>query len=194
MVTGYRYSLDENDNIYIIKVSAESYEKSRYDYAGCECICESITNANTGVEVNQAELCGYENRKVCYKVGEKIPGKCWFYLRYDDLFLRYLTKSGNRIVLARPKKLHMKGKIGEYLIECGCTAKEVADDMQITEKELSEMLYLAKTMEAGYEQTRISLKILDSINHVHSRKVESGEIIPGWKKYLQRGADSNGDR
>ena len=127
MVTGYRYSLDENRNIYIIKVSAESYEKNIGDYDSCECICESITNANTGVEVNQAELCGYMNRIVFYKVGEKIPGKCWFFLRYDDLFRRYLTKSGNRIALAQPKQLHMNGKIDEYLIECGCTKKEVAD-------------------------------------------------------------------
>lgn len=182
MITGYRYSLDENGNIYIIKVSAESYEKNIVDYDSCECICESITDANTGEKMNQAELCGYMDWKVCYKVGEKIPGKCWFFLRYDDLFRTYLTKSGNRIVLAKPKQLYMNGKIGEFLIECGCTVKEVADDMQITEKELSEMLYLAKTLEAGYEQTRISAKILVSINHVYSRKVKSGEIIPGWEK------------
>lgn len=187
-MTGYRYSVDVDDNIYIIRVSAESYEKNIFDYDSCECICESITNANTGVEVNQAELCGYMNQKIRYKVGEKIPGKCWFFLHYDDLFRSYLKKNGDRIVLAKPKLLHMNGKVGEYLIECGCTKKEVADDLQITEKELSKMIQLAKTLKPGFEQTRISAKILVSINHVYSRKLENGEIIPGWKKILTEGS------
>ena len=186
MITGYRYSVDDDDNIYIIKISAESYEKRLYDCESSECICESITDANTGEAVNQADLHGYMNWKVCYKVGEKIPGRCWFFLNYDDLFRSYLAKVGNRIVLAQPKRLHMNGKIGEYLIECGCTIKEVADDLQITEKELSEMIYLARTLEPGYKQTKISASILVAINHVYSRKLENGEIKPAWERYLEQ--------
>lgn len=89
---GYRYGKNKNDEIFFVKLCAKDEQKGNFDWKSAECICLTITNANTGEEVEQATLRGVRNTYVEYRKNKEILGMCWFYHDLSSVISTYLGK------------------------------------------------------------------------------------------------------
>lgn len=186
-MTGYRYSVDDNGTVYIIKLTAQAAKKEypgTLVYQSENCICESITNPNTGEELEQMNLSGVRRISVLYIKGKTIPGKCWFCPSVDALYhLNYLSKGKDGLVKAKPKG-SLYDVLDSWIEDCELTHDEVAAEMKISTAELLEEINRIKQIDSINEQEVEAASIVAATNLLYSRKVDSGEIIPGWKKFL----------
>ena len=192
MATGYRYAEDADGNVFIIKLNAphEKLYNSRMEtYCSTNCICESIRNADTGEEVEQATLRGVKKVFLTYTKGELIPGDlCWYFHSVDKIYQYYVTK------YEEGTKTYAKGadlykKLDDYiLVTCELTFDEVAAELQVSKEDLIDKLYHLKVDKwLSHEQREQAGKpILDAVDAIRRRKIENGEMIPGWKRYLMK--------
>lgn len=186
---GYRYGLDESNAVWIVKLSAPHEEVECHREPGFyfseNCICLSITNANTGEETDTLSLTGELHRPIQYRKGETLPGKTWYVHSVDMLFSS--DPAMNLLLKDKQGKIY-KGKIAyrkmdEFITECGqCTLEEISKELHITMAELLQKIEYLK--EGHADEDEIAKPLIDASNAIHSRKVDSGEIIPGWKKFL----------
>lgn len=144
---GYRYSVDRNGEIFIIKLQAKdeqpghNYTGDPIDWRSNECICLSITNANTGEEVEQATLRGIRKNYVEYRKNEKIPGMCWF--MHDPGQLSWLHqdhRTGETY-----ESFFLYRKLDYMMTECYKVQPEaVAAELHISTQELWQRIELLK--------------------------------------------------
>lgn len=186
---GYRYSQDDKD-IYIIKISY-SKDREKYDaftrrnslppvWFHCDnCLCLTITNANTGEEKEQISLFGMHRNYVEYRKNSVIPGETWYVHNFDDLFRKEYAM--NLLKKAKDGTIYV-GKTGYEKLEemlnelCHCSLDEAAKEMCITRDELVSRLEWLK--EGHVNEDDIAKPIIEAGNAVYRRKVENGEIIP----------------
>lgn len=197
-MTGYRYSIDPDGNVYIIELSySEDKEKPDHFLAKnnlpeiwfhcADCICLSIKNANTGEEKEEISLYGMHHNYVTYKKNCIIPGETWYVHDFFDLF-REDECSINLLLKAKDGTIY-KGRPGYKVLEkmvtdlCSCSVSELAEEMQISEEDLQRMFEWLK--EGHSDEKRIAQPIIDAGNAIYKRKLESGKIEPEWKKYLR---------
>ena len=187
-MTGYRFSVDDKGTVYIIKLTAPVAKK---EYPGAliyhseNCICESITNPNTGEELEQMNLSGILRTSVLYTKGKTIPGECWFCPSVDALYrLNYLSKGKDGLVKDQPPNRTLYDVLDSWIENCELTHDEVAAEMKISTTELLERINRIKQIDSISEQEVEAASIVAATNLLYSRKVDSGEIIPGWKKFL----------
>ena len=193
MAVGWRYSLAGNA-VYIIQLSAQEEEtecgrEPGYFFSD-NCLCLSITNANTGEEQETIIASGEMHREIEYRKGAKIPGKCWYVHSYEDLFTTAPTGGDSLLSKAFDGTIY-KGSIlyrrfDRMIAEYESSVEEVAAEMNIAPRELQEKLdYLKK---GQVNEKEIGKPILDAINRIYSRKVDNGELVPGYMKlFRERG-------
>ncbi len=184
---GYRYSVDDKGTVYIIKLIAP-HEIKDYPatiiYHSDNCICESITNANTGNDIKQALLHGVRRNSVLYTKGEIIPGTCWFCHSVEDLYkLNYLFKGKDGLVKTKPT-FSLYDILDKYIDDEELTRDEVAAEMKISTAELLERINRIKQIHSIDKQKTEAAPIMSAISILHARKVQSGEIMSGLDKYL----------
>lgn len=190
---GYRFSVDDADNVYIIKLYApiEIEDKAkrlgtREYYSKNGCICLSITNANTGEEVENALLQGVRKTFVQYEKDKEIPGCCWYCASVEDLLHSYLHRDEDTGLIRYGGGDLYKQMDNYILYTADVHFHEVAEEMHITTDELIEKLnYLKKTKFTSLEEKEAAGKpILDATGAVTTRKIKNGELLPGWKRHL----------
>ena len=134
--TGYRYSKDENGTIYIIELIAEDEQPgSLYegDYKSENCVCVSITDVNTGEKIEQGLLCGIHGKYVKYKIGERIPGMCWFMHTKEQLSWLYKDSRTGEIY----ESFFIYRELEHMMRNCyKLQPEEVANELQISAEEL----------------------------------------------------------
>lgn len=115
---GYRYSMDEEDNLFIIKLLARDERPDGDDiWKSNHCVCLSITNANTGKEEDRALLRGVRGKYIDYRKNQKIPGGvCWYYHTEEALYKSYLLRGTDGVTclafsVRKLKDLILKGDI-----------------------------------------------------------------------------------
>ncbi len=188
-VIGFRFSVDEDEEVYIITISApnERKEFTNYQYFYSDnCRCISIKNATTGQERTEAVLSGVRNNKILYRKGDILPGKTWYTHSVDELFKRLLKTDKDGRVLYHDKGKYMLTCLNEAIIELfQASHKEVADEMHISLDDLKQKIKFCENNSKSQEADITAKCIIAAGNAVYRRKLKSGEIEPGWKKYLK---------
>lgn len=189
-VIGYRFSVDEHEEVYIITVSApnEQREITNHSYFYSEnCRCISIKNATTGQECDEAVLSGIRRNKVLYRKDEILPGKTWYVHSVDELFQRFLNTDTDGQVIYHDKGQLIVARIEEAISDlCQASLEEVADEMRISLDDLQQQIEFCKRNTKSQEAHKTADSILAAGSNVYNRKLKNGEIEPGWKKYLKK--------
>ena len=185
---GYRFSVDKDKNTYIIKLNApnEGIIKRGIEFSQVGCVCLSITNVNTEEEIDKALLQGVQKVWVKYEKNREIPGRCWFCDSTDALFHRYLRRD-EFTGLIRYGGGSLYRRLRDYILhEANLQLQEIAEEMNITTEELTaKILFLENSEFISYKEMEEAGKpILDATNAVTQRKIQNGEMLPGWKRYL----------
>lgn len=134
--------MNSGGEIFIIKLQAYDAQYSEFwcDYESDNCVCLSITNANTGEEVEQATLRGIRNNYVEYRKNEKIPGRCWFMKTVDDLTWLHKDSSTGEIY----QSFYLYRILDEMLEVYKQQPEAVAAELHISTEELWRRIVILK--------------------------------------------------
>lgn len=185
-VTGYRYATDKKGKYWIIKLSALKEEPAYHNVPGYEnefvsddCICESITEIETGQEEKSMVLYGALGRQIEYTKGEKIGGGLvWYCHSKEDLYKNYLcfSKKGNTY-----KPSFLADKMDYMITEVyKRTYEEVATEMCISADALRNRIAKLKERLGEKEDDDLLYPILAALKRMGKNK--------------QMGDDSNVDK
>ena len=162
---GYRYSVNRSGDIFIIKLRAYDVQDCYCDSKSDNCVCLSITNANTGEEVEQATLRGIRKNYVEYRKNEKIPGMCWFKKTADDLSV-WLHKDNSTGEIYESCFLYRK--LDEMMKIYKQQPEAVAAELRISTEELWRRIVILKAgckdkeEQWGYQILRAMQKLAES--------------------------------
>lgn len=188
-VIGYRFSVDEHEEVYIITVSAPNEQREFPDHSyfySENCRCISIKNATTCQECDEAVLSGVRSNKVLYRKDEILPGKTWYVHSVDELFQLYLNIDTDGQVIYHDKGQIIVARIEKAISDlCQASLEEVADELRISLDDLHQQIEFCKRNNKSQEAYNTAVSILAAGDAVYNRKLKSGKIEPGWKKYLK---------
>lgn len=176
-MTGYRYSRNDK-NIYIIKLMCSNEKKDliRNCYFGLNCICEQITNINTGETVKSALLKGKMDKYVYYEVGSVIPGVCWYCHSIEDLFTKgFLKKGEDGEISDRKIPVNLYDKLEIYIKDNDLEISEVAEELETTESELIKEINSIKRLQAQDEKKNRGQIIVNAVGTICRKQEKDGK-------------------
>lgn len=166
--TGYRYGLDDQGNCWIVKLSAKNEQPGhRNEFISDDCICEKISNPQTGDDVKTTILRGVHGIPIEYTIGKKIEGgSVWFYKSKEDLCDDYLSIDKHGCLY---KASFIAKHIDEIITSYGRTYEEVAIMMHISTAELKECVQTIKKGLGAKEDELSYMPILQTLQKMRKK-------------------------
>lgn len=179
MITGYRYTRDNQGKYWIVKLSTAKEELARHnvpeyenEFVSDDCTCEAITEVETGEEAESMVLKGHLGRPLQYTVGQKIGGGlCWYCHSIEDLYKNYLHFSKGKESGKTYCPFFLANKMDYMITEVyGRTYEEVAARMHITPETLIEQVQSLKEGLGEKEDEALYMPILQTLERMGKKK------------------------